>query len=170
MNFERDIQYDLVHYPCYEFKNGRLVRIAPPQNWHGLHLHHYIKTSWIEKNPEKFIEVEHLQKLIFLPAQMHMELHAKHSKFKEKYGIEIQELLFDWREYMISAKQAKAKSDANSLKILESEIEKLINRAVEKGLNAAFKQGQIPKEIQDKVIAAGYDIELCPTGMKIMWG
>lgn len=168
--FERDIQYDLAHYPCYEVKNGKLVRIPTPHDWRGVVLHHYIRTTWIEHNPEKFIEVAHLQKLIFIPRNMHNELHNKHSRFKEKYGIEIQELLFDWREYMISAKQAKAKSDANSLKILESEIEKLINRAVEKGLKYAFKQGQIPQEIQDKVIAAGYDIELCPTGMKIMWG
>ena len=168
--FKRDIQYDLAHYPCYVFDNGRLFRITRPQNWHRLHLHHFITTQWQQKNPEKFIEVEHLQKLIFLPPQMHMELHAKHSRFKEKYGIEIKELLFDWRDYMISAKQAKAKSDANSLKLLEEDIDKLINRAVDKGLKCAFKTGQIPDEIQEKVIAAGYDIELGPTGMKIMWG
>lgn len=166
---KRDIKYELAHYPCYEYKNGRLVRIAPPQNWHGLHLHHFITTQWQQKNPEKFIEVEHLQKLIFLPPQMHMELHAKHSRFKEKYGIEIQELLFDWRNDMISAKQARTKSDANSLKILEADIDKLITRAIDKGLTMAFKTGQIPKEIQEKYIAAGYDIELCPTGMKLMW-
>ena len=168
--FKRDIKYDLAHYPCYEVRNGKLVRIPTPQNWRGVVLHHYIRTSWIEKNPEKFIEVEHLQKLIFIPKDMHDELHAKHSKFKEKYGIEIKELLFDWREYMISADKARAKSEANSLKLIEADIEKLINRAIEKGLKAVFKTGQVPEEVQEKVIAAGYDIELCPTGMKIMWG
>lgn len=168
--FERDVKYDLAHYPCYEVQNGRLIPIATPPNWRGVVLHHYIRTTWIEHNPEKFLQVEHLQKLIFMPRNMHNELHNKHSKFKEKYGIEIKELLFDWREYMISADKARAKSDANNLKLIESEIEKLINRAVEKGLKMAFKQGQIPKEVQEKVIAAGYDIELCPTGMKISWG
>lgn len=167
---KRDVKQELQKYPCYEFKNGRLVRIPPPKNWYGVELHHYITTQWQQNNPEKFKEVEHLQKLIFLPPVMHRELHAKHSKFKEKYGIEIKELLFDWREYMISADKARAKSDANSINLLRADIEKLINKAIEKGLHTAFKSGQIPQVLQDEVIAAGYDIEIQPTGMKIMWG
>ena len=167
---KRDVKQELQKYPCYEFRNGRLIRIPPPKSWYGVELHHYITTQWQQNNPEKFKEVEHLQKLIFLPAVMHRELHAKHSKFKEKYGIEIKELLFDWREYMISADKARAKSDANSINLLRADIEKLINKAIEKGLHAAFKSGQIPQVLQDEVVAAGYDIEVNPTGMKIMWG
>lgn len=186
---KRDVKQELQIYPCYEFRNGRLIRIPPPKSWYGVELHHYITTQWQQNNPEKFKEVEHLQKLIFLPPVMHRELHAKHSKFKEKYGIEIKELLystsqsvvtptglevnckkFDWREYMISADKARAKSDANSINLLRADIEKLINKAIEKGLHAAFKSGQIPQVLQDEVIAAGYDIEVNPTGMKIMWG
>ena len=102
----RDIKAELNEFPCYLFKNGVLVRIPPPNNWHGLHLHHFITTQWQQNNPEKFEQVKHLQKLIFMDPKMHMELHAKHSKFKEKYGIEIDELLFDWRKYMISAKDS----------------------------------------------------------------
>ena len=100
---------------------------------------------------------------------MHMELHAKHSKFKEKYGIEIDELLFDWRKYMITAKQAREKSDANSIKILKEEIEKLITKAIDKGLHAVFKSGQIPNSIKEELRYAGYDLEECPTGLKVMW-
>ena len=167
---KRDVKTELIKYPCYEFKNGVLIRIPPPNCWFRVELHHYITTQWEQEHPEQFIEVEHLQKLIFLPVQMHRELHAKHSRFKEKYGIEIKELLFDWRDYMISADKARAKSDANSINILRSDIEKLINRAMDKGLYMAFKQGQIPKVLQDEIVAAGYDIEVGPTGMKVMWG
>ena len=163
---KRNVKAELAVFPCFEFKNGRLIRIPPPQNWYGVELHHFITTQWEQEHPQQFEEVKHLQKLIFLPKVMHRELHNKHSKFKEKYGIEIKELLFDWREYMISADKARAKSNVNKLKL----IEKLINKAVEKGLTSVFKQGQIPKEVQEKVIAAGYDIELCPAGMRISWG
>ena len=168
--FERDVEEDLKLYPCHEVKNGKLVRIATPSSWRGVVLHHYIRTGWIKRHPEQFLQVQHLQKLIFMPRDMHNELHAKHSKFKENYGIEIDDLLFDWREYMISADKARAKSDANSINLLRADIEKLINKAIEKGLHAAFKSGQIPKVLQEEVIAAGYDIEVNPTGMKIMWG
>lgn len=166
---KRNINAELNEFPCFEVVNGRLVRIPPPKNWYGLHLHHYITTQWQQNNPEKFEQVRHLQKLIFMPPQMHMELHAKHSKFKEKYGIEIKELLFDWREYMISAKQAREKSDANSIKLLREEIEKLINKAIDKGLCAVFKSGQIPDSIKEELQCAGYDLEECPTGLKVMW-
>lgn len=165
----RDIAYDLSHYPCYEVKDGKLIRIPTPTSWHGVVLHHYIRTGWIDDNPEKFEQVRHLQKLIFMPRNMHNELHAKHSRFKEKYGIEIKELLFDWREYMISAKKAREKSDVNSINILRADIEKLINKAVEKGLHAVFKTGQVPQILIDEIMAAGFDIEFCPTGIKIMW-
>ena len=64
---------------------------------------------------------------------MHRELHARHSRFKEKYGIEIDKLLFDWRKYMISADKAREKSAVNSIKLKIEHIEKLINREVGKG-------------------------------------
>lgn len=166
---KRNVKQELTKYPCFEFKNGRLVRIPPPLYWHGVELHHYITTQWEQEHPEEFLQVEHLQKLIFLPVQMHKELHAKHSRFKEKYGIEIKELLFDWREYMISADKAREKSDANSLKLLKAEIEKLINKAIEKGNHAIFKSGQIPEVIIDEIKAAGFDVQVAPTGIKVMW-
>lgn len=167
---KRNIKEELSKYPCYLFENGKLKRITPPTQWNGLHLHHFIRTQWQQNNPEKFEQVEHLQKLIFLPPQMHMELHARHRRFKEKYGIEIDELLFNWRNFdVISAKKAREKTEINSLAIMREDIEKLINKAISKGNRACFITGQIPKVIQDEVKEAGYDIELCPTGMKIVW-
>ena len=166
---KRDIRSELSEFRCYIFQNGGLVEIPPPSNWNGLHLHHFITTQWQQNNPEKFEQVKHLQKLIFLPPEMHMDLHARHSKFKEKYGIEISELLFDWREYMITANKARAKSDANSIKLLRADIEKLINKAIEKGTCTAFKSGQVPEVIQEELKDNGFYIKVCPTGMKIMW-
>lgn len=166
---KRDIRAELNEFRCYIFKNGRLIAISPPLHWHGLHLHHFITTQWQQNNPEKFEQVRHLQKLIFLPPEMHMDLHARHSKFKEKYGIEISELLFDWREYMITADKARAQSDANSIKLLREDIEKLINKAIAKGLRTVFKTGQVPEVLQEELKEYGFNVEVCPTGMKVMW-
>ena len=167
---KRNVKAELKEYPCYEFRSGRLERIPPPLSWNGLHLHHYITTQWQQNNPEKFEEVRNLQKLIFLPPQMHMELHAKYSKFKEKYGIEIKELLFEWGEYMkISAAKAREKSSICSIKLQIEHIEKLINKESEKGRNHTFVSGQFPQEVIDEVKEGGFDVEIQPTGMRIMW-
>lgn len=168
---KRDVKAELLKYPCYIYENGRLRRIDAPTNWHGYHLHHYITTQWEQNNPEKFKEIDHLQKLIFLPPQMHMELHAKHSKFKKKYGLEIGELLFNGRaEEMISAKEARAKSEVNNIKNLKADIEKEILKSIEKGNTYVTKIGKIPEVIQEELKAAGYTIEVKPTGVtRILW-
>lgn len=101
---------------------------------------------------------------------MHMELHARHRRFFEKYGIEIKELLFDWSEYeMISATQARKKSDENDLRIMREEVEKLIKRAIEKGNYAVFKSGKIPDVLKEEIREAGYNLEESPTGVRISW-
>lgn len=167
---KRNIKEELNKYPCYMYEEGKLRRISAPTQWHGLHLHHYIRTQWQQNNPEKFMLVEHLQKLIFLPPQMHMELHARHSKFKEKYGIEIDELLFNWKGYdMISAAKAREKSAINSVVRKREDIEKLINKAIEKGNRAAFVSGQVPDVLIEEIKQAGYSVEIDRTGMRITW-
>ena len=167
---KRSIKEELEKYPCYEYKDGKLKRIPPPIVWFGVHLHHYIRTQWQQNNPDKFAEVEHLQKLIFLPPQMHMELHARHSKFKEKYGIEIDELLFDWRKYtMISAKKAREQSDANSIVRKREDIEKLIEKAIDKGYHDAFVSGQVPDVLVDEIKKAGFSVKKEERGIRITW-
>ena len=74
--------------------------------------HHYISQQWIDLNPEKFEEIEHLQKLFFLPRQLykthreengrtweeqlnvHGDLHNVHSDFEEKWGFSREEFIY----------------------------------------------------------------------------
>lgn len=165
----RNIKRDLELYPCYKLVNGQLVRIPTPPQWQWVHLHHFIRTKWIEKNPDKWEKVKHLQKLIYLEPVIHMELHNKHSKFKEKYGIEIKELLFDWREYMLDAKTARAKSHINDVKNRLEYVEKLIKKAIDKGDTETFILGELDKSILDELDQHGYSYDKQVNGYKIMW-
>lgn len=88
---------DLFKYPVYQYIDGYLLRIYPDGVEHNLfhwQVHHYIEQAWIKRNKLKFKQIEHLQKLFVLPTQMHLDLHAKHSKFKQKWGYDISELLY----------------------------------------------------------------------------
>ena len=89
---------DVLKYPIYLYRDGgRLVRISEPiTSWNTLyvHCHHYIEQRWIKTHPKEFKEIEHLQKLFILPADMHAELHAGTRRFKEKWGIDRKELLW----------------------------------------------------------------------------
>lgn len=165
----RNIVQDLKEFPCYKVEHRTLVRIPTPPSWMWVHLHHYIRTGWIKRNPEKWEQVKHLQKLIFLNPVMHLELHNKHRKFKEKYGIEIKELLFDWREFMLDARIAKNKSNANGVKLRLEHVEKLIDKAVAKGETSAFVLGEIDKSILEKLAEYHYEYEFQANGLKIMW-
>ena len=70
---------------------------------------------------------------------------------------------------MISADEAREQSDANKLVVIEKSIEKLIKRAIGKGVKAVFYAGQVPEELEKKMIEKKFVIEKCPTGMKILW-
>lgn len=167
---KRNVKEELLKYPCYLFENGKLEKIQTPNCWHGLHLHHFITTQWEQKNPKKFAQVAHLQKLIFLPPDMHMDLHNKNRNFKEKYGIEIKELLFNWKEYdMISADKAREKTEINNLNLTRDSVEKLIKKAIDKGRRDIFYTGNIPQVIIDEIKGAGYDVEVTAAGIKIIW-
>lgn len=91
---------DLQKYPAFRYiKGGKLIKLnGVPDYWNifEIQCHHYIPQNYIKRHPEEFKKIEHLQKLFFLPTQMHMELHCRHSKFEQKYGIKIETLL--WRE------------------------------------------------------------------------
>lgn len=165
----RNIKRDLEQFPCYEVRNGRLVRIPTPPQWKWVHLHHFIRTGWIKRNPDKWEQVKHLQKLIYMDPVMHIELHNKHSKFKEKYGIEIKELLFDWREYMLDAKTARAKSHTNDVKNRQEHVEKLISKAIDKGDTETFVLGELDKAILEELDKHGYTYDKQANGYKIFW-
>lgn len=89
---------DLFKYPCFMYCNGEFVRIYPASASHDIfkwQVHHYISQGWVKRNKIAFKKIEHLQKLYILPTQMHIDLHARHSKFKQKWGVDINELLYD---------------------------------------------------------------------------
>lgn len=165
----RNVKRDLREFPCYKVVDGKLVKIPAPPSWMWVHLHHYIRTTWIEDNPEKWEQIKHLQKLIYLPPVMHIELHNKHSRFKEKYGIEIQELLFDWRTYMLDAKTARTKANANGVKLRLEHVEKQILRAIDKGNTDVFIYGTVDNSILEELKKHNYDYDIQKTGTKIMW-
>lgn len=166
---KRNVKKELLIYPMFMYENGRLKRIETPTKWDGYVLHHYITTQWEQEHPKLYPLVKHLQKLILLPAQMHIELHGRHSKFKEKYGIEIDELLFDWRKDMISAKTARAKSEQNGIKLKLEYVEKQIKKAVDNGRNEIFVMGELHKDVTDELDKAGYTYDKQVNGYKIWW-
>ena len=63
--------------------------------------HHFIRTQWIRHNKEKFKEVEHLQKIIFLPTSVqgfnnaHAEVHNNNRDFFGRWGFERSEFIFN---------------------------------------------------------------------------
>ena len=92
---------DLFKYPVYQYIDGHLLRIYPDGVEHNLfhwQVHHYIRCEFIKKNKLKFKQIEHLQKLFVIPTQMHIDLHNHIRNFKNKWGIEPTELLYDYRD------------------------------------------------------------------------
>jgi len=92
--------YDEELQEIYEIENKEdLLDGEGKENWNFTRdFHHYIRTQAIRNNPEKYTKefLKEHQKLFLLPRNMHAELHAKHSKFYEKYGIKIKDLLYDY--------------------------------------------------------------------------
>ncbi len=97
------IKQDLAQYPCYLFKNKRLLPIVAPESWgNGYQIHHFVRQT-IRKNSLDFYKrIESLQKLILMPAQMNYDLEIMgEDKFYLKYGVNKNDLVFSrkkWRE------------------------------------------------------------------------
>ena len=97
------IKDDLKRYPCFLFEFGTMRPIPAPECWSKeLQAHHFIPKSQEKTNPKFYKRVESLQKLIFMPARMHYNLHAMgEDTFYKRYGAEKHQLLFNrskWRE------------------------------------------------------------------------
>ncbi len=95
---------DLERYPCYLYRNRRLIPLKqPPEHWSNLYqLHHFIRQSIRKNSPDFYKRVEHLQKLILMPAQMNYDLETMgEEKFFKVYGTNKNDLVFSrkkWRE------------------------------------------------------------------------
>ena len=88
---------DLFKYPVYKYVNGALCQVYVSSANHNIfevQVHHYIEQGWIKLNKLKFKEIEHLQKLFIIPTEMHMDIHNRHSKFLQKWGIPIEEFIY----------------------------------------------------------------------------
>lgn len=92
---------------------------------------------------------------------MHDDAHARISNFKEKYGIELDEVLFNWKNFierevsMISAQNARNKSDSNHIKLRIAAVEKAIKNAIEKGKYEIFLLGELEDEVIDELKKPG---------------
>ena len=91
---------DIKQFKKFIFYHGKLlpaewITSTDDYNHFTHHLHHYIKKQVWEKHKDWFIKNGIEQKLILLPAQCHSELHSASRKFKEKWGVD-RELLI-WR-------------------------------------------------------------------------
>jgi hypothetical protein len=96
---------DIKQFPVYGLCRQGLVPIeiysTEDYNHYTHHLHHYIKQQDWKRNQKWFEERGIKQKLILLPVQVHIDLHACISDFKKKYNIDRSELLFSRRSYEV---------------------------------------------------------------------
>jgi len=92
----KEIEKELQTFPVYEYCNRSIRRIMPPPSWNNylVELHHFIRRQEYNRNPEKYKDI---QKLIFLPIDLHRDVHAYNRNLKERWGIELDEVLYrEW--------------------------------------------------------------------------
>lgn len=94
---------DLKKYPCFVFRNKKLIPITAPENWdNGYQIHHFVRQAIRKNSPEFYRRVEHLQKLILMPAQVNYDLETMgEDTFWIHYGVDKNRLVFSrkkWRE------------------------------------------------------------------------
>ena len=97
------IKEDLAKYPKYIFRNKRFIPIDDVGQWSSLlQAHHFIRQSIRKNSPDFYARVEHLQKIIFVPAQLNYDLETAGDVFIfTKYGVHKNDLVFSrkaWRE------------------------------------------------------------------------
>jgi len=92
---------DLDKYPLYELIYGKLVKLRRKKFKTGFQWHHFIEKTIRKNNPEFYERVEHLQKMILIPAFLNYSIGSmREERFKKLYGLEKHEVLFNrklWR-------------------------------------------------------------------------
>jgi hypothetical protein len=83
---------DLKEFPCFVYQNGQFIEHTP-EWWDAnkMQLHHFIRRQQYKRNPDKY---KNIQKLLLIPTQMHLDCHAYHSRFFDKWGIELKEVIY----------------------------------------------------------------------------
>lgn len=80
----------------YLYENRRLKKIdlltLSGHTFSEIHdVHHYVRQQEYNRNPDKYE-----QKLIIMPRNMHADAHSYNRNFKNKWGIELDEVI--WRD------------------------------------------------------------------------
>ena len=98
------MQDDLRKYPRYFF--DELTRTILPEEYmsernpilfRNFQRHHFVEKTIRKTNPAEYARFEHLQKMIFVPAQMNYDLSSGMSEnlFFEKWGINKYDVIFN---------------------------------------------------------------------------
>lgn len=96
---------DIKKYPLFFFDEfDRSIKPIPQGQLNSIqdydhvryHLHHYIEKQIRKNNPEYYKSIEHLQKLILVPAQMNYDASSGMSEknFFQNWGIEKSKIIF----------------------------------------------------------------------------
>lgn len=90
---------DIKEFPVYILYAGKLqeaewVKETGSYDHYNWQMHHYVKQQTWRRNKEKLKKQGVEQKLILLPIQCHLDLHACKSNFEEKWHIKRKELLY----------------------------------------------------------------------------
>lgn len=97
------ISDDIKQYPVFVWEQRKLKKIPNLTTWNSnFQLHHFIKQNVRKCDNEFYKRIEHLQKLILMPSNMHYDLHAMGEvTFFKRYGVNKNDFLFNrkkWRE------------------------------------------------------------------------
>lgn len=98
---------DIRKYPCYLFYNGTIAPVdwitsTESYNHYVYQLNHFIRRSVRKNSPDFYKRVEHLQRLILMPAACNYDLETMgEDTFYKKWGMDKNNLVFNrkkWRE------------------------------------------------------------------------
>jgi len=71
---------------------------------------------------------------------------------------------------MISAKEARRKSEQNRISLTKLSVEKLISKAIEKGKDyVQFSSNVINSELENELKENGYKVTRQAVGVKVSW-
>ena len=99
MGTKEDLQG--LKYRYYIYNNGQLTQTLTPKISNDIfnyQWHHFIPQNIKKRNMQQYKELEHLQKLFFVPTQLHLDLHNHIRNFEQKWGIAPEELLYNYRD------------------------------------------------------------------------